>query len=129
MKLIYCNTCKDIIRLYKTTSTCQCGDSGGHYQADGLNAIIYGNCKPLGFTNTTFTHALDDQPDYGKGSEFTAFVIPANCPTVDHVDSEDYESISGYTYYNIDDELMDQVDLDIIKDKKKKIKNVFKDEK
>ena len=129
MKLIYCNTCKDIIRLYKTTSTCICSDSGGHYKEDGFNVVIYGPCKPIGFKNDEFSSALENQPEFGNGREFTSFVIPKTCPTVDHVDSEEYESNEGAMWLSLDDELMDQVDLDIIKDKKKKIKNVFKDEK
>ena len=129
MKLIYCNDCQDIIRLHKTTGSCLCGDSGGHYKADGTNAVIYGNCQPLGFTNSSFMNARIQQPEHGAGYKFTAFVIPKVCPTVEHVDSEEYESLGG-EWSSIDEELMDKADKDIMKDLnlKNKIKNVFKDE-
>jgi len=135
MKLIYCNNCKDIIRLHKTTTDCLCGESGGHYKEDGsLHAIIYGNCKPLGFDSNEFKNAIASQPEYGEGRKYTAYVIPRNSPTVEHVDSEDYESTEDRDWLAIfDDDLMDELDEDIIKDrkelnKKNKIKNVFKDE-
>jgi len=90
MKLIYCNECQDVFRLFITTRSCQCGESGGHYKDDGLYAVIHGNCKPLGFANTSFVKAMNEQPEFGAGSLFTSFVIPKVCPTVDHVESDDY---------------------------------------
>jgi len=146
MKLIYCNNCQDVFRLVKTTNTCQCGESGGHYKEDGLNVIIHGNCKPLGFSNASFCASLEDQPEHGAGSIFTAFVIPKVCPTVDHVDSEDYlPNYSRYGWSKLDEEhesTMEQADADrkikreFTKDEfqpgvdhiTKKIKNVFRDE-
>ena len=124
MKLIYCNNCQDILRLHKTTSSCLCGDSGGHYQEDGFNVVIYGPCKPLGFKNDEFNTALENQPEYGNGREFTSFVIPVACPTVEHVNWEDYKSTDDA----VDQEIIDWLEDDEVTDKKKKIKNVFKDE-
>lgn len=137
MKLIYCNNCRDVIQLTKTTNTCQCGESGGHYKEDGLNAVIHGNCKPLGFTNSSFSYALSVQPEHGAGYKFTAFVIPKVCPTVDHVDSEDYESTDDADWLSFDadwagveneehEAMMEKADADRIS--KRKIKNVFKDD-
>ena len=123
MKLIYCNFCRDVIRLHKTTRTCQCGASGGNYREDGLNAVIHGNCQPIGIHNSSFMEAREQQPEYGKGTEFTAFVIPKVCPTVNHVDSEDYESVEDLPQWiNLDDELVEVT-------KVVKLKNVFKNEK
>jgi hypothetical protein len=127
MKLLYCNNCEDIIRVYDTTSTCRCGESGGHYKEDGFNIVVYGPCKPIGIENESFSSAVENQNEYGYGQEFTAFVIPKVCPTVDHVASEDYEEYTAAKYYDRAEELTAQLDLDIIN--KKKIKNVFKDEK
>ena len=144
MKLLFCNSCRDIVKLHRTTRTCHCGESGGHYKQDGLNAIYYGPAIPLGFANSSFTEACDTQPEFGMGTAFTAFVIPKVCPTMEHVDSEDYESINILEDYessideNINrwidmvdyddgfDDMMERADQDKIV--KKKIKNVYRDE-
>ena len=61
---------------------------------------------------------------------FTAFVIPKVCPTVDHVDSEDYlPNYNRNGWSDLDEEhegTMEQADADRIS--KSKIKNVFRDE-
>ena len=130
MKLLYCNRCFDVIQLVKTTRTCQCGASGGHYKEDGLNAIIHGDCKPLGFVNYSFRIALENQPEHGAGYKFTSFAIPKNCPTVKRVNSEDYELVGEQLgWSDLDEEhesTMEQADADRIS--KSKIKNVFRDE-
>ena len=127
MKLLYCKTCEDIVKLTKATRTCRCGATGGHYKVDGYNAIYYGPAIPLGFTNGSFIEAIRNQPEYGDGYRYTSFVIPKVCPTITHVDSEDYESIGLDNYDEVFDELMDVAEKDR-KIKKNKIKNVFKDE-
>ena len=122
MKLIYCNKCKDVIRLNKTTRTCQCGVTGGHYKEDGLHAIYYGPAIPLGFSNSSFHEAIDSQPEFGKGTVYNAFVIPKVCPTMKLVDSEDYESVEELPIW-VNDHLVDP------KTQVAKLKNVFKNEK
>ena len=126
MKLLYCNSCRDIVKLHRTTRTCHCGATGGHYKQDGLNAIYYGPAIPLGFANSSFTEARDTQPEFGMGTTFTAFVIPKVCPTMELVDSEDYESNGLVDYDDGFDDMMERA----VQDKiiKKKIKNVFRDE-
>ena len=126
MKLLYCNSCRDIVKLHRTTRTCHCGESGGHYKQDGLHAIYYGPAIPLGFANSSFTEACDTQPEFGMGTTFTAFVIPKVCPTMEHVDSEDYESSSHVDYDDGVDDMMERAVQDKIV--KNKIKNVFRDE-
>tara|TARA_R110000772_G_scaffold258655_1_gene375946 strand:+ start:268 stop:651 length:384 start_codon:yes stop_codon:yes gene_type:complete len=127
MKLLYCNTCRDIVKLYRTTRTCQCGATGGHYKEDGLNAIYHGPAVPVGFHNTEFRNALREQPEYGKGRVYTSFVIPKVCPTMVHIDLLDYTEV-----YDIED---DEYSVDIMMErameekKQRKLKNVFKDEK
>ena len=127
MKLIYCNSCRDIVKLSRTTRTCQCGESGGHYREDGLNAIYYGPAIPLGFANSSFREARDTQPEFGMGTNFNAFVIPKVCPTMELVDSEDYESSGLVDYDELYDEMMIKTEAEKYK-KKNKIKNVFRDE-
>ena len=65
---------------------CKCGRSGGKYHADGEHAEIYGSAIPLGFKNSSFRKALDNQPEEGMGEEFIAFVIPKDCDFVKKVE-------------------------------------------
>jgi len=126
MKLLYCNTCRDIVKLYRTTRTCHCGATGGHYREDGLNAIYYGPAIPLGFANGSFHEALDSQPEFGAGYRYTSFVIPKVCPTMEHVDLLEYTKV-----FDIED---DEYSVDIMmaraedEKKQRKLKNVFKGE-
>tara|TARA_R110000765_G_scaffold247110_1_gene349075 strand:+ start:818 stop:1153 length:336 start_codon:yes stop_codon:yes gene_type:complete len=111
------------VKLSRTTRTCQCGATGGHYKEDGLNAIYYGPAIPLGFANYSFRKALSVQPEYGMGIDYKAFVIPKVCPTMVHVVSEDYVSVV------IDEDSTSVVARAGLEDKLVKIKNVYKDEK
>jgi hypothetical protein len=123
MKLLYCNTCRDIVKLSRTTRTCQCGVTGGHYKEDGLHAIYYGPAIPLGFANNSFSEARDNQPEFGMGTVYNAFVIPKVCPTMEYVVSEDYVSVEDLPeIINLDGELVEVT-------KVIKLKNVYKNEK
>ena len=51
MKLLYCTKCNDIKKLQYETTTCHCGESSGHYQQDGVHAVISGPCVALGLLN------------------------------------------------------------------------------
>ena len=125
MKLLYCNTCRDIFSLSYTTKTCHCGESGGHYESDGLNATYYGNATPLGFTNNTLKHARERQPEFGAGFEFTAFVIPKVCPSMDHIDYSEYIPVTSDPDYF--DELVDRLEEEVVREKNsKKLGNAFK---
>ena len=129
MKLLYCNTCRDIVKLYRTTRTCHCGATGGHYKQDGLNAVYYGPAIPLGFANGSFHEALDNQPEFGMGTNYNAFVIPKVCPTMVHVDLLDYieiyeDLVDDPKYINKYKDAL----LELKTEKKIKIKNVFKNE-
>ena len=129
MKLLYCNTCEDIVKLGMTTKTCQCGSCGGHYREDGVNAIYYGPAVPIGFVNSEFITAIDDQPEYGNGLGFGAFSIPKVCPTMVHIDFSDYVAVhdysDGFVVEEMYDDMMEEAELE---KKKSKLKNVFKDE-
>jgi len=129
MKLLFCNTCRDIVKLSRTTRTCQCGSTGGHYREDGLNAVYYGPAIPLGFANSSFYEAIDSQPEYGMGINYNAFVIPKVCPTMVHIDIVDYIAVYDYTDKFVVDEMYDDMmeEAELAK-KKVKLKNVFKDE-
>ena len=88
MKLIFCQKCYDLIALrLNVRRTCYCGESWGEY-SDNDNALIGGKALPVGFTNKSFVHAVKYQPEGGQGKEFTAFIIPKHCPTVQYEEKE-----------------------------------------
>lgn len=82
MKLILCRRCLDVLRLRFDKRECACGASWGVYN-DDLNATIGGQAIPLGFANSSFVAAVQDQPESGLGRRFEAFVIPKQCPTIE----------------------------------------------
>jgi hypothetical protein len=82
MKLIFCPNCSDVVRLMDYFRECECKESFGFYEADGLNATIGGKAIPIGFSNPTFKYALEHQPKDGAGFVFDAFVIPQECSTI-----------------------------------------------
>ena len=125
MKLLFCKHCEDIVKLSYATRYCQCGATGGHYKVDGLNAVYYGPAIPLGFANSSFRKALRSQPEFGKGTDYKAFVIPKVCPTMVHVDLLDYTVIHEASKLG---NRSNNVKSKTERDKKIKIKNVFKNE-
>lgn len=81
MKLLLCNKCSDIFNLRPKEKVCGCGETKGRYLEDGIYAVYSGDCTPLGFANGSFVAALIDRPESGKGTQFTAFVMPKVCET------------------------------------------------
>ena len=129
MKLLHCTICGDIVKLEKTTNKCRCGSCGGHYREDGVNAIYYGPAVPIGFVNSEFVTAIEDQPEYGNGLGFGAFSIPKVCPTMAHIDIVDYIAVYDYTDRFVVDEMYDDMMEEAeLQKSKSKLKNVFKDE-
>ncbi len=84
MKLIYCKGCQDVIKLIRAYRQCRCGHSGGRY-LDYAHSEIWGSAIPLGIDYRSLGEALKERPKEGKGSLFTAFVIPEECDTVEEV--------------------------------------------
>ena len=81
MKLLLCKECQDVVRLIDIKRVCKCGKIGGKY-IDSINAIYFGeNAIPIGFANNSLRLAVHTQPTVGMGKDFTAFVIPKNCPS------------------------------------------------
>jgi hypothetical protein len=80
MKLLLCEKCNDIFKLDLTLRQCKCGAVKGKY-LDEINAVYSGG-YPIGFSNPSLVKALLNQPERGLGSNFTAFVIPKDCPTM-----------------------------------------------
>ena len=82
MKLLFCKECKDVFRLWEDSERkCRCGQSGGKY-TNLIDAYYFGPATPLGFANSSFVDALENQPEEGMGKVFTAFVIPKICETM-----------------------------------------------
>jgi len=79
MKLIFCKSCEDVLKLMEYRKVCDCGSSWGEYIDDSLiNAVYGGKAVPIGFNNRSFVEAL--RPMSIKDSvEFVAFVIPKKC--------------------------------------------------
>lgn len=79
MKLIFCRSCQDVVRLrIDSTRKCDCGQCGGHY-TDDKNAEYWGETAvPLGIDNPSLAEASFP---YGSRN-IDAFVLPANCGTM-----------------------------------------------
>lgn len=88
MKLIYCPDCNDVRALSKEPVSCRCGHACGVY-INVIDAEISGTAISLGFGNSSFSHALINQPEDGAGKEFLAFVIPKSCKTIRRKQWED----------------------------------------
>lgn len=83
MKLLWCPSCHDVLRLYPGPwRRCQCGRSAGRYDAAGIEGSYSGEAVPLGIVNDSFAAAIRNRPDSGRGERFTAFVIPREAPRV-----------------------------------------------
>lgn len=87
MKLILCKKCQDVVRLIQEEErTCKCGSCSGKYE-DDLHAYYKGeHAVPMGFANSTLVNAVVNQPESGMGSNFTAFIIPKECPTFEKIE-------------------------------------------
>lgn len=92
MKLLFCKNCDDVIRIFqKRKKKCKCGKIGGKY-LDKNNAVYFGeDAVPVGFANSTFYKAIDNQPEQdGSGEYFTAFVISKICSTFKQIPKEEF---------------------------------------
>jgi len=48
-KLIYCNECTDIVRLWEETAACKCGECSGELTNGGHRAVYRGPAVPIRF--------------------------------------------------------------------------------
>ena len=97
MKLLYCKSCADIVKLRLVPRTCACGKSSGHYTSL-VNADIGGPCLVLGLDNRGFYAAIEHPqrkdgiqlgtPSVGVvlGVEFPAFILPESARSIRRVD-------------------------------------------
>jgi hypothetical protein len=85
MKLLLCKKCQDIFKLQDELKYCNCKESSGKY-LDKLNAVYSGPCIPIGIDNRSLLQAIKNQPLWGFGYEFTAFVIAKTCDTFTRIE-------------------------------------------
>ena len=77
MKLIFCPSCHDIVRLFRSQRSCKCGDSWGQY-TDHIKANVGGLAIPVGVDNKTFARAVRTRgttPSAHSELNFDAFVF------------------------------------------------------
>lgn len=95
MKLLFCKSCHDIVKLSKEVRHCECGESSGRY-IDNRNVEIIGEAMVLGIDNRSFylAYRLQKTQDFyvearerrrKDGEDFTAFFIAWGSPFVKNV--------------------------------------------
>lgn len=95
MKLIFCTECQTTLTLRPgKVRACECGNVKGTYVND-LDAHFVAKTERyflIGYANSSFQQAIFDCNRFsepgGRGTEFTAFVIPQPCPTFIKVTEE-----------------------------------------
>jgi len=75
VKLLYCPKCNDIKKLSFVERHCKCGHVWGHYEPDGLHAVVSAEAEVLGIDNESLALALGSVL-FSVGSGITAWVIP-----------------------------------------------------
>ena len=77
MKLIFCPSCQDLVKLLRSKRSCKCGDSWGKY-TDHIKATVGGLAIPVGVDNNTFAKAVRSRnmfPSAHMELNFDAFVF------------------------------------------------------
>jgi hypothetical protein len=84
VKLLLCRKYQDVFKLQYDRRECNCGETWGKYEDDGLHAIYGGkNAVPIGFANASLANAIAAQPvKSALGVRFEAFIIPKKCATM-----------------------------------------------
>ena len=84
MKLVYCPECQDLVRLFREDRRCKCGQSGGHYEPNGRDAVLWGQAIPFGLDNFELGRALQRRPDSGLGRQVSFFIIPKHSSRISY---------------------------------------------
>lgn len=80
MKLIFCPSCQDLVKLQRSKRTCHCGKSWGEY-TDHIKAQIGGLSIAVGIDNKTFAGAVRERNQSTgplSAFEFEAFIFGRN---------------------------------------------------
>ncbi len=83
MKLLYCRSCRDSLKLQQVTRTCRCGKSAGKMLSDAHHAEVWGrNAEVVGVGDLQLTQALNSpelEPTvFGIGPDVKCWVYPHN---------------------------------------------------
>ena len=83
MKLLYCRSCGDSLRLQRVARTCMCGRSSGKMDVDAHHAETWGrHAEVIGIGDIPLMHALrspDLEPTvFGIGPMVKTWVYPHN---------------------------------------------------
>ena len=83
MKLLYCKSCHDSLKLITRVRSCTCGQSSGKILEDFHSAEVWGRySEVIGVDNLSLHHALKspdlDPPEdaFGYGPQVKAFLCP-----------------------------------------------------
>ena len=94
MKLIYCEKCQDVVRLFQPEMRyCQCRLCGGKYIGKSL-AVVFGGPLVLGLTWSSLIVAMRYYKDscggrlYDPRLDLGAFIIPLLSPKVLRFETE-----------------------------------------
>ena len=64
MKLIFCKSCWDVVKLDKEKRTCKCGAIEGYYNEDGHTACVSENAISLAIGNDSLIQAIAQMEFY-----------------------------------------------------------------
>jgi len=81
MKLIFCTTCQDIIKINYELTSCKCGHVKALYCDDGRVIQWNGNGRIIGVDNNSLLDALNRNPVMNN-NYITTFLIPRTSPYV-----------------------------------------------
>ena len=88
MKLVYCPDCQDLVRLFREDRRCKCGQSGGHYEPNGRDAVLWGQAIPFGLDNFELGRALQRRPEAGLGRAVSFFIIPRQSTRISYQEQD-----------------------------------------
>ena len=54
MKLLYCKKCNSVINLDTVEKKCSCGECGGKYEKNEMDATFFGDAIPFAIDNFSF---------------------------------------------------------------------------
>ena len=79
MKLIFCKSCCDIVKLDKVRRTCKCGNCYGWYHDDGLHATISKDAIAIGINNYILVGRIRE----GSGGNIAAWIFDETAANIE----------------------------------------------
>lgn len=83
MKLLYCRSCRDMVKLIPTVRHCRCAKTSGKMDRDMHRAETWGrHAEVIGMGDTPLMHALAHEDlnatVFGLGPEVKTWIYPHN---------------------------------------------------